>query len=110
MTTPLRFEHDLPRLLEDAYVAGTPDYRDDLVRRIAVTPQRPAWTFPGRWLPMDVLVQAVPTPRTPWRTVGILALIGLLIAAATIAVFIGSRPRLPDPYGIAANGVFAYHA
>ena len=109
MTTPFRFEQDLPRLLEGAYLAGTPDYRDDLVQRIAATPQRPAWTFPGKWLPMDITVQAVPTPRTPWRTVGILAVIGLLIVASAVAIFVGSRPRLPDPYGIAANGVIAYH-
>ena len=32
MTSPRRFEQDLPALLADLYLAATPDYRDDLVR------------------------------------------------------------------------------
>jgi Tol biopolymer transport system component len=104
MTTPLRFEHDLPRLLEDAYVAGTPDYRDDLVQRIAATRQRPAWTFPERWLPVDITTQAAPAARMPWRTLGILALIGVLVALAAIAVIGSQQRRLPAPFGPAANG------
>lgn len=35
MTTPRRFEQDLPALLADLYLAGTPDYRDDIVRQTA---------------------------------------------------------------------------
>ena len=107
MTTPLRFEQDLPMLLDELYVTGTPDYRDDLVRRIAATRQRPAWTFPERWLPMEISTQAVPTARMPWRALGVLTLIAVLIAAS-IAVYIGSRPRPPDPFGLAANGQLAY--
>ncbi len=109
MTTPMRFEHDLPRLLDELYVSGAPDYRDDLVRRIAATRQRSAWTFPERWLPMDVATQAVPTPRLPWRQLGVLALLGVLVALAIIG-YVGSRPRLPDPYGPAVNGPLLYAA
>jgi hypothetical protein len=107
MTTTPRFERDLPMLLEDLYVAGTPDYRDDLVQRIAGTRQRPAWTFPERWLPMDVATTAVPTARMPWRQVGVLALIALLLAVAVIGI-VGSQRRLPEPYGVAANGPLVY--
>ena len=107
MTTPLRLEQDLPMLLEDLYVSGTPDYRDDLVRRIAAMRQRPVWAFPERWLPMDIATQAVPTARMPWRQLGVLALIALLIAV-TAAVYVGSRPRPPEPFGLAANGALVY--
>ena len=108
MTTPRRFEHDLPALLADLYVAGTPDYRDDLVERIAATRQRPAWTFPERWLPMDITVERVRAPRTPWlRAIAVLALIAALLVAM-LATYIGSQPRLPSPFGIAATGQLIY--
>ena len=109
MTTPMRFEQDLPILLEDLYLAGTPDYRDDLVQRVAATRQRPAWTFPERWLPMDVATQAVPTARMPWRQIGVLVLLLLLVAVAVIGI-VGSERRLPEPFGIAANGPLVYVA
>ena len=52
MTTESRFERHLPAILEDLYLGPTPDYRDEV---LAIAPARrsaPAWTFPGRWLPM----------------------------------------------------------
>lgn len=107
MTSPRRLEQDLPALLADLYLAGTPDYRDDLVRGIAATRQRPAWTFLERWLPMDIATQRVPVTNAPWRTFGVLALIGLLLATAA-AVYIGARSRVPDPFGPAANGAIVY--
>ena len=55
-------------------------------------PQRPAWTYPARWLPMDVTTRTAPIARVPWRQLGILALIGLLLAVA-LAAYIGSRQR-----------------
>jgi hypothetical protein len=51
MNSPQRIEQDLPALLADLYLAGTPDYRDDIVRETARVRQRPPWTFPERWLP-----------------------------------------------------------
>jgi Tol biopolymer transport system component len=110
MTSPQRFERDLPTLLEEIYMGRTPDYRDDLVGRIGRTRQRPAWTFPGRWLPMDLTTERVPITRVPWRAVGLVALLALLLAAS-LAVYIGSQQRsLPDPFGVAATGDVAYAA
>ena len=106
MTTPRRFEQDLPALLADLYLAGTPDYRDDIVRQIARVRQRPAWTFPERWLPMDLTRTSVFRPAIPWRQLGALMLIALLIAAA-LAAYIGSSQRLPAPFGPASNGLVA---
>ena len=104
-----RLERDLPFLLEDLYLAGTPDYRDDLVGRIGRTRQRPAWAFPGRWLHMDLTTERVPVARMPWRAVGLVGLLALLLAAS-LAVYIGAQPRLPDPFGLASNGLVAYSA
>ncbi len=108
MTSPRRFEQDLPALLADLYLARTPDYRDDLVRQVDRVRQRPAWTFPERWLPMDLVTKAAPaSPRVPWRTLGVLGLLAALLAAA-VAMYVGSQPRLPEPFGLAANGLIAY--
>lgn len=107
MTSPQRFEQDLPALLADLYATRTPDYRDDLVQQIARVRQRPAWTFPERWLPINFATQPVAAPRFPWRAIGVLALIGLLLAAM-LAAYVGSQPRLPAPFGLAENGQLAY--
>ena len=108
MTNEQRFERQLPDLLEDLYLGPTPDYRIDVLARVARTRQRPAWSFPARWFPMLELVQSsAPMRRTPWRLIAVLALVALLIAAG-VAVYIGSRPRLPAPFGPAGNGLLAW--
>ena len=102
MTSPRRFERDLPELLADLYVGGLPDYRDDLVRQTAATRQRPAWTFPERWLPMDLTMRRPPFAVVPWRLIGVALLAVALIAAA---LFVGSQQRrVPPPFGPARNG------
>ena len=108
MTSPRRFEGDLPALLADLYLAGTPEYRDDLVRQTARVRQRPAWTFPERWLPVELVTSRVGATRMPWRQIGVLALIALLIGAI-LAFYVGSQQnRLPPPFGVADNGLVAY--
>lgn len=107
MTSPRRLEQDLPALLADLYVIGTPDYRDELVRQTAATRQRPAWTFPGRWLPVAIGSRHVPSPALPWRALGIVLLL-LVLAAAAVLVAVGSRQRVPPPFGPARNGPIAY--
>jgi Tol biopolymer transport system component len=108
MTTPRHFESDLPALLTDLYLAGTPDYRDDLVRQTALVRQRPAWIFPERWLPVELVTSRVPSTRMPWRQLGVVALIALLLAAV-LAAYVGSQQRhLPAPFGPAANGVIVF--
>jgi dipeptidyl aminopeptidase/acylaminoacyl peptidase len=106
--TPIdRFERQLPAALTDLADPRTPDYFIDILGLTARTRQRPAWTSPERWLPMDIATTRVPMTRFPWRTVGVLALIALL-ALAALAAFVGSRPTLPTPFGPAANGLIAY--
>lgn len=106
--TPIdRFERQLPGALTDLADPRTPDYFIDILGLTARTRQRPAWTSLERWLPMDIATARVPMTRFPWRTVGVLALVGLLALAALAAV-VGSRPTLPSPFGPAANGLIAY--
>jgi Tol biopolymer transport system component len=80
-----------------------PDYLDDVLAVTRQRRQRPAWTFPGRWIPMvDVARQPVSAPALPWRA------IALLLIAALAFTIVGSRPKLPLPIGPAGNGLFAF--
>jgi hypothetical protein len=103
-----RLERQLPDLLTEISLPSVPDYIDDTLSLTARSRQRPGWTFPERWLPMDIVVQrpAGVSPM-PWRTIGIVALLVVLVAVAVVVV--GSRqPRLPAPFGPAANGSLIY--
>jgi dipeptidyl aminopeptidase/acylaminoacyl peptidase len=104
-----RFERQLPALLTELAEPQTPDYFDDLLGLTARTRQRPAWTFLERWLPMvDIARQPLVARRIPLRTVGLgLLILGLLLAAVA-AFVVGSRPRVPAPFGPAGNGLVAY--
>jgi Tol biopolymer transport system component len=107
MTWEQRLERDLPELLEQLGMGPSPDYRDDIVHRTAAMHQRPAWTFPERWLPMDTT--AARGAATPLRPILIVVLIALAIVAAAVVAgnkFRESRPA--PPYGPAANGQIAY--
>ena len=102
-----RFDRALPGLFVELAGASTPDYLEAAIERASSRPQRPAWTYPGRWLPVEITTQAAPTARMPWRQLGILALIGLLIAVAAVA-YVGTRRASPaPPFGLAANGAIA---
>jgi Tol biopolymer transport system component len=103
-----RLERDLTAWFDDTAAPRTPDYTDDILRQTVRMRQRPRWMFPERWLPASVVTLGRQTLRpVPWRTVGLLAILALLLAAA-LALYVGSRPRLPAPFGPAANGLVAY--
>lgn len=108
MTNERHLERDLPSILGDIALGSYPEYIDDVLASTAQRRQRPAWTFPERWLPMAVVTRRpVLAPSVPWRTLGALAMILILIAAA-LAAYIGSQTRLPAPFGPARNGLIAY--
>lgn len=111
MTTEPRFERQLPSILEDLYLGPSPDYRHEVLTAATRTRQRPAWTFPGRWLPMaDIASTRTIAPRLPWRSIGVALVIVALLAAAAFA-FVGSRQtKLPPAFGVARNGLIAYAA
>ena len=110
MTAEQRLERDLPFILDEIVTGPYPDYIDDVLSTTAHRRQRPGWTFPERWLPMELTTARVPMTRLPVRQLTVLALIAILIGAA-IAVYIGShQQRLPAPFGPAANGLIPYES
>ncbi len=101
-------ERELTAWFADTAAPRVPDFTDDILRLTAGTRQRPRWSFPERWLPMSVITLGRQTLKPlPWRTIGVLAVLAILIAAS-VAFYIGSPRQLPAPFGLAANGVVAY--
>jgi Tol biopolymer transport system component len=108
MKRPDSLERDLTAWLADSAAPRVPDFTDDILWLTARTRQRPRWSFPGTWLPRRVVAFSRRTVKPlPWRTLGLIAVLALLIAAA-ISFYIGSQPRMPPPFGLAANGLVAY--
>jgi dipeptidyl aminopeptidase/acylaminoacyl peptidase len=106
MDRSARVERTLPVLFDQLAEARTPDYLEAAIERASSRPQRPAWTFPERWLPVELVSPRVPSTRIPWRQVVVLALLAALFATM-LAVYVGSQ-RLPHPFGPAANGLLVY--
>lgn len=102
------FEQRVTGALEELAPPTTPDYLDDIFRVTAGTTQRPRWTFAERWLPIGATFDRMPVgPRSSLRPILIVALVGLILAALVVG-YVGSRPRLPDPFGLADNGLVGY--
>jgi Tol biopolymer transport system component len=102
------FERELTAWFIDTAAPRTPDYATDIVQMTATQRQRPRWTFPERWLPMSVITLVPRSARpAPWRMLGMLAALALLVAIAVVA-YVGSQNRLPAPFGLASNGLVAY--
>ena len=107
MSASDRFDRDFGGVLADFAQPHYPDYFDDVLA-VALRPsQRPWWTFLERWLPMSAIAlpQRTGMPRL-WRTIGVLALLAVLLGAALFVA--GSHHRLPPPFGLAANGSIVY--
>jgi TolB protein len=86
---------------------GHVDYLDETLSALDRVRQRPAWTSPGRWLPMQLTLPRVVVPRaTPYLALLALLLIGLIIALAVA----GGQRRLPAPFGLAATGLVAFES
>lgn len=103
-----RFERELTAWFVDTAAPRTPHYTDDILRQTARVRQRPRWSFPERWLPVSVItVGRFALTPVPWRTIGMLAILALLLVVSIVA-YVGSQPRLPEPFGLARNGQIAY--
>jgi len=104
-----RLERELTTWFADTAAPQTPDWTADILATTATIRQRPRWSFPARWLPAAIVprLPRLTMQPVPWRAVALLALLGLLLAAA-VALYVGSRPRLPAPFGPAENGLVAY--
>ncbi len=107
MNRPENLERDLAIWFADTATPRVPDFTDDILRLTAGTRQRPRWSFPERWLPMGVISLGRQTLKpVPWRTIGLLAVLALLLAG--VAVYVGSQSRPPAPFGLAGAGLVAY--
>jgi Tol biopolymer transport system component len=103
MTTNEGFDRRLSTWLERDAVGHVPDHLDEVLIRTAATRQRPWWSSPERWLPMDLTTRAnALTPPRIGRPLIIAFLLIALLAAAI--VFVGTRRQVPPPFGLARNG------
>ena len=108
MTSRDRLEERLPKLLDELAAARTPDYFDSMLRQTARTRQRPAWSSLERWLPMDIAARPARLGLTSWRPVVIALVVLAVLLAVSAALFVGSRPRVPAPFGPARNGLVLF--
>ena len=95
---------DVSDWLHEYSAHRVPAHLDVVLRETSARRQRPAWTIPERWLPVDLTSRAgtLAPPR-----LGRVILVGLLILAlvALAIVAVGSRQqRVPPPFGPARNG------
>jgi Tol biopolymer transport system component len=104
------FEQRIVDAIDEIAAPRRPDYLDDVFRQTARSSQRPRWTFPERWLPMDVAVRSAPRARLPIRPLALVLLLALLLAAAIGIAVVGSMNAVPSPFGVADNGLIGYTA
>jgi hypothetical protein len=110
MTLNDGFDRTVSDWLDEQAGRGAPGYLDEVLTRTTRIRQRPAWSSLERWLPMDMTTNLRMAARpTLGRALLLIAVLVALIGLALIAV--GSRnPRVPAPFGLAANGQIAYSA
>ena len=109
MTTPTRIERELPGILGDLSAGPAPDYLDDVFGRTGRMRQRPAWSFPERWLPMaDITRSRAFAPAPPWRLIALALVVIALIVAAALALRRARSTACPPPFGPARNGLIPY--
>jgi Tol biopolymer transport system component len=108
MTSRNASSDDFDRLVSqwmdsDARVGEPEHLLEGVLSQTSVSRRLPRWALPEWWLPMQLTMPLRAAPR-----LAPLLLIALLVAAVVAVAWIGSRPRLPDPFGPAANGQVAY--
>ena len=97
MNGDTRLERALPGILEDLGAGPTPDYTELILARTAAASQRPGWMVTERWFSMSAISERLTAaPRIPMRTIGVVALLILVLAAAVLIVG-GQRRQLPLP-------------
>lgn len=110
MNASERFDRDLGDMMAELVQPRFPDYFDEVLELAVANRQRPAWTFPERWFPMDILTRRLPlVPVLPARANSML-LVLLLALAATVVIGVGAlllQQRPAPPFGVAANGLIS---
>lgn len=110
MRPPDAFARLVTTWLDEEAVAGPPDYLGEVLTRTSVTRQRPAWLSPGRWLPVTMTTSVRPAPMPPVARYLLLAVLLVVLVVAAIVVAGNRPPRLPSPFGPAANGRVIFDA
>ena len=94
-----RLERELTTWFADTAAPRVPDYTADILGATATIRQRPRWSFPTRWLPAAVVprLPRLALQPVPLRTIALLVLLGLLLAAAVTLGRVGltRRDRAP---------------
>ena len=100
----LDLDHDLADYLEARSTSRAPaSLLVDALARVETTRQRTRWRLPKHWLRVPIANELGPTTRA--LVILMLAMVAAL--AITVAVVIGSRHRLPPPFGLARPGRIA---
>jgi Tol biopolymer transport system component len=101
MTLP--HDRQIAEWLAAGAVEGPPE---SLARALAATRRtrkRPRWTFPERWLPVQLTMTRTSSLRP---ILAIVSLALLIVALVTSALYIGSQQRQPEP--LFRNGAVVY--
>ena len=83
---------------------ASPGYLDEVLASTARAPQRPWWSSPERWLPVDLTMRRPRRPAIRPRVIALLVLLALLVASIAAYPPSRTRHRLPPPFGLAQNG------
>jgi Tol biopolymer transport system component len=94
------FGRDLDLWLREDAERRVPDHLAELLVRSVATRQRPWWSSPERWLPVQTTLRLAPAPRVAW----VLAVLALLLAIGAVAIVLGSRPPIPVTNGAVIYG------
>jgi Tol biopolymer transport system component len=75
--------------------------------RVEQTGQRPGWLLLDRWASPATQGRMQATGR---QMAFLAIVVAIVLVAAILIVAVGSRPRLPKPFGPAGNGILAFDA
>ena len=106
MTLNDGFERTVSDWLDEQAGHGMPGYLDEVLARTTRTRQRPWWSSPERWLPVQSTARFAQVPRMAW----LLVVLGLVVALGTAILVAGSPRRPPSPFGPGAQGNVLYAA
>jgi Tol biopolymer transport system component len=109
MTTHDPFDRAIVAWLEADADQPVPDRFDAVMAQTRGRRQRPWWSSPERWLPVDLTSRA--GVLAPPRLGRALLIVLLVLALVGAVVVVGTRQQtLPAPFGPAANGVILFSA
>ena len=107
MTFPRELDRHFRAYLDEQAVGRAPDgLLDAALAGVESTRQRPRLLVADQWRPLRLTSRASLGPRV----VGVVTLLLLLIALATMVALIGSSRRPAPPFGLAKPGLIAFDA